>query len=114
MKSTIFLLIISCSLAMDAGTAGAADVQTFPVEQNIPSLSEGIKQTTIGPRDTEKEKGHGVGVDIFLNEYLAVTNSISLLPSEQSQLPWQKGNNGVLDLNSSKVGGTVGIKMLFK
>ncbi len=114
MKSTIFLLIIFCCLAMDAYTAGAADVQTFPVENNMPSLSEGIKQAApIGPRDIEKEKGHGVGVDIFLNEYLAVTNSISLLPSEQSQL-WQKGNNGVLDLNSSKVGGTVGIKMLFK
>ncbi len=112
MKSIIFFLIMSCSFAINAG---AADVQTFPAGQNIPSLSEGTKQTaTIGPRDTEKEKGHGVGMDIFLNEYLAITNSISLLPSEQSQLPWQKGNNGGLDLNSSKIGGTFGLKMLFK
>ena len=115
MKSTIIFLIISCSLAIDASTSGASDVKAFPVEQNAPSLSDRMKPSdAIGPRDPEKEKGHGLGVDLFLNDYLAVTSSLSLFPAEQSQLPWQNGNSGALDLNSSKVGGTVGIKMLFK
>jgi len=115
LKSTIFLLIISFSLAIDAGIGVASDIQTFPLGQNTPSPSDGMKpSSTIGPRDPEKEKGHGVGVDLFLNDYLAVTSSLSLFPSEQTQLPWQNGNNGALDLNSSKLGGTVGIKMLFK
>lgn len=114
MKSKIWILCVFCSLTIGAGIARAVDVQTAPVEQNTPSSSEENKQsTTIGPRDTEKEKPHGVGVNIFLNKNLAVTSSVSLLPPEQSLQSGQVANNGGLGLNAAQVGGAVGFKMLF-
>lgn len=111
MKSKIWILCVFCSLTIGAGIARAVDVQTAPVEQNTPSSSEENKQSvTIGPRDPEKVKPHGVGVNVFLNKNLAVNGSISLLPPEQYL---QSGNNGDLGLNPSQLGGAVAFRVLF-
>lgn len=111
MKSKILVLLVFCSLAAHAGIARAVDVRPVPVEQNIPSPSEETKQSTsIGPRDPEKDKAHGVGVNIFLNKNVAVTSSVSLLPPTQSMVPWQGAD---LSFNAAQVGGAVGFKMLF-
>ncbi len=114
MKSKIWVFLIFCSLAAHVGIARAVDVRPTPVEQNIPSPSEEAKQSTsIGPRDPEKDKAHGVGVNIFLNKNVAVTSSVSLLPPTQSMQPWQGANSGDLSFNAAQVGGAVGFKMLF-
>ncbi len=113
MKSKIWLLLAFCSLTVNVGIARAVDIRTAPVEQNSVSSSEENKQSvTIGPRDPEKDKARGVGVNIFLKKNVALTSSVSLLPPVQSMQP-QGANSGDLSLNAAQVGGAVGFKMLF-
>jgi|GEM_PF-3344398 len=115
MKSKLLLLSIFCNLTIGAGIANAVNIETAPIEQNSISSSAGDKQsTTIGPRDPEKDKSHGVGVNVFMSKNLAVSSSVSVFAPEPNLQTGQIGNSGGLGLNASQVGGTVGLKMFFK
>lgn len=113
MKSKLLLLSLFCSLTIGAGIANAVNIETAPIEQNSISSSGNKLSTTIGPRDPEKDKSRGVGVDFFLNKKLAVSSSVSVLTPAPNLQTGQIVNSGGLGLNASQVGGTVGIKMFF-
>jgi len=108
------LVFLYCSLTIGAGIASAVEIQTGPVDQNAPSTSAGEKQSaTIGPRDPEKEKPQGVGVDFLLSKNLAVSSSVSLLSPEPYLQTGQVVNSGGLGFSTSQVGGAVGLKIFF-
>ncbi len=118
MNSTLLLalLILFCFLVWNADIAMAADIQTAPLVQSVTSSpSDAIKPSNVGPRDPNKEKSHGVGVNVFLNKNMAVSGSVSLLAPEPSALSGQPDPAGVggFGLRPSQVGGTVAFKMFF-
>ena len=114
MKNNILFLLLFYSLTIGAGIAGAVDIQTAPADRNSPSPPTGDKQSvSIGPRDTEKEKPHGMAVNVFVNKNVAVNSSVSVLSPEPSVQPGQNGNSRGFGLSASQLGGTVGLKVFF-
>ncbi len=115
MNSTILLalLLLFCFLVWNADIAMAADIQTAPIVQSATSSTNNDnKPANVGPRDPDKGKSHGVGVNVFLNRNVAVTGSVSLLSAEPSVLLGQPDPAG-LGLRPSQVGGTVAFKLFF-
>ena len=96
------------------GAMAAMEVTTAPGDHDSAPVEATTKRSAnIGPRDPEKEKAHGIGVDVFLNKNLAVSSSLALLPSDPYQQSGQGGLNEVLGLNTSQLGGAVGLKVRF-
>ncbi len=119
MNSTFVLLVLLlfCFLVWNADIAMAADIQTTSIAQFPPtSARNDQKSSNVGPHDPDRQKSHGVGVNVFLNKKMAVTGSVSVLGSEQSVLTGQSdqtGMGGGLGLRASQVGGAIGFKLFF-
>lgn len=114
MKSKLLLLLVFYSLTIGAGIARAVDIQTAPVDRNSTSSLAGDKQSvSIGPRDPEKEKPRGVGVNVFVNKNVSVNSSVAVLSPEPYVQPGQIGNDRGFGLSTSQIGGTVGLKVFF-
>lgn len=110
MTKKVAVLLSLWSFTIGTGIASGVEIQTAPVEQNtLSAVAETKQSATIGPRDPEKEKPHGIGVDVFLSKNVAMTSSVSLLPAAPSVLPGSSGQG----LNAAQLGGTVGLKMIF-
>ncbi len=113
MKRTLSVLCLISGITAVAGVAGAVDVQPAPVEQRSIAATEGEKQSpNVGRRDLEKEKEHGVGMNLFVAKNLAVNSSVSLLPSEQSLQTGQPVAGG-LGVGGAQLSGAVGLKLFF-
>ena len=111
MKKGLFLSLFY-SLTIGAGLAKAVDIETVPIEQNNLSSHAGEKQSaTIGRRDPEKEKPHGVGVNVFLSKNVAVSSSVSVAAPEPNM---QTVNSGGLGFNVCQVGGGCGAQDVFQ
>lgn len=107
-------LLLAGMLTCGAGVARALDIQSAPVAQAIPSPAAAEKQSpNIGPHDPEKEKPLGVGVNFFLTKNMAVTSSLSLPSPDAAGQSGLTGSGGGSVLSASRVGGTVGFRMLF-
>jgi len=114
MKTILWLLCLGYTLTVGAAIAGAVEIQAAPVEQDGAAAIAAKKQSAnIGPRDPEKEKAHGVGVDVFLSKKLAVCSSVSLLAPEPYLQTVQTGTGEGVGLNPSQLGGAVGLKVIF-
>jgi hypothetical protein len=112
MKSKIVLLIILFIIFIGAGLAGAVDIKTSPMKQNIPAMPDKDKEYfNIGQKDPQKEKPSGVWVDFFLEKNTAVGCGLSVnAPTSNSQ----NGNRGILGFGATQIEGCVGFKFMFK
>ncbi|HET6419833.1 MAG TPA: hypothetical protein VFG19_06745 [Geobacteraceae bacterium] len=108
-----FLLL--CGLISVPGIAGAADMQTSPIEQNKPSPTAMDKQNfNVGQRDSQKEKPHGVWLDFYENKKISIGCGITLLPQESLLRGGQGGNSGGPGFDAGKVQGCLGFKYSFR
>lgn len=115
MKTIIGLLLIFYSLTIGVGLAESVDLKTAPMEENIPSLPVKNKQNfNIGQRDTEKEKPQGVWVDLYLQKNIAVGCGLNINFYEPDLQNRQNRNSGKSGLGATLLGGSVGLKFLFK
>ncbi len=115
MKRIIGLLSVFCGVAIGSGIATAVDIQTAPVEQEIPSSPEMNKQNfNIGPKDSGKEKPQGVWVDLFLEKNVSLSCGLNIDFNEQDIQDRQNRNSGKSGLGATVLGGSVGLKFLFK
>ena len=112
-KRTAWLLSMLMGTMVGTTCARAADIQAAPVEKSTPAPAAGDKTSSIGPHDPEQERPLGVGVDVFVTKNLAVSSSLSLLPMELPLAAGQPGTVGGLGLSTARVGGSIGLKVLF-
>lgn len=103
-----FLLL--CIFLSVPDVAVAVDIQAAPIEQNKPSSPEMDKQNfNVGPRDSLKEKPHGVWLNFYEHKKMSIGCGISLLPQESLL----HGGQGGMGLGAEKVQGCLGIKYTF-
>jgi hypothetical protein len=108
-KRTVVLFLL-CWLVSGPHIAGAVDIQAAPIEQNKPSSPEMDKQNfNVGPRESQKEKPHGVWLNFYENKKMSIGCGISLLPKESLLHDGQGG----MGLGAEKVQGRLGIKYSF-
>lgn len=115
MKRIIGLLSVIYGVAIGSGIATAADILTAPVEQDVPSSPEMNKQNfNIGQRDSAKEKPQGLWVDLFLEKNISLSCGLNIDFNEQDIQDRQNRKSGKSGLGSTVLGGSVGLKFLFK
>lgn len=114
MRKTVWILCVVVTISLSGGLAwGAVAVKAAPMDQDGAVEAVTKQSANVGPRDPEKEKAHGVDIDLFLNKNLAVSSRVSLLPSDSYLPPGQSGATDGLGLNTSQLGGAVGLKVRF-
>ena len=113
-KKTTWLLGMVLGIVVGANSAQAAEIQASPVELGSPAPAAGDKMTSnIGHHAPEQEKSYGLGVDVFVTKNLALSSSFTMLAMEPPLAAGQNGDVGGLGFSPSRMGGSIGLKVLF-